>query len=201
MGAHTMPRPKLRTPELADHVLRSALDLLTEDGVAGFSTRRVADRAGTSTPAVYELFGDRAGLVRQIFAEGFRRLAARLEEVPQTDDPVKDLILLAAAFRSFLQENPVLADVMFSRPFADFDPEPNAVADARRLRRAMIRRVQRCTGGRLDARDTADAAHALMALCQGLAMDERAGILGRSNADRRWDFALRVFLRGLVSSG
>ena len=32
--------------------------------------------AATSTPAVYELFGDKAGLVRELFFEGFRMLAA-----------------------------------------------------------------------------------------------------------------------------
>jgi hypothetical protein len=31
----------------------------------------------TSVPAVYELFGDKAGLVREIFFEGFRRLGAQ----------------------------------------------------------------------------------------------------------------------------
>ena len=60
-----VPRPKQRTSELRDQVLRVALDLLSRDGVAGFTARAVAQSAATSVPAVYELFGDKAGLVQE----------------------------------------------------------------------------------------------------------------------------------------
>ena len=69
-----MPRAKQRTPELRDQVLRAAVAMLADDGVAGFTARRVAEDAATSVPAVYELFGDKAGLVREVFFEGFRQL-------------------------------------------------------------------------------------------------------------------------------
>lgn len=64
-----VPRPKQRTPELRDEVLRVALTMLATDGVEGFTTRRVASGASTSVPAVYELFGDKAGLVAADRAE------------------------------------------------------------------------------------------------------------------------------------
>ncbi len=67
-----MPRAKQRTPELRDRVLDVAITTLGEEGIARFTTRRVAERAGTSVPAVYELFDDKAGLVRAMFFEGFR---------------------------------------------------------------------------------------------------------------------------------
>lgn len=66
-----MPRAKQRTPELREHLLEVAIATLAEDGFTGFTTRRVAERAGTSVPAVYELFVDKAGLVRAVFFEGF----------------------------------------------------------------------------------------------------------------------------------
>ena len=69
-----MPRAKQRTPEMRERVLQAAMDMLASDGVAEFTTRRLAQHAGTSTPAVYELFGDKAGLVREVFFEGFRLL-------------------------------------------------------------------------------------------------------------------------------
>jgi AcrR family transcriptional regulator len=80
-----MPRPKQRTPQLRDRVLQAAVDTLTNSGVAGFTTRKVAEGAGTSTPAVYELFSDKAGLVREVFFEGFRMLYRRLDELGATD--------------------------------------------------------------------------------------------------------------------
>src|SRR6185503_5473701 len=65
-----MPRAKQRTPELRDRLLEVAIATLSEEGIARFTTRRVAERAGTSVPAVYELFDDKAGLVRAMFFEG-----------------------------------------------------------------------------------------------------------------------------------
>ena len=55
-----MPRVKQRTPELRDRVVDVAVSTLCEDGLSGLTTRRVAERAGTSVPAVYELFADKA---------------------------------------------------------------------------------------------------------------------------------------------
>ena len=117
-----MPRVKQRTPELRDHVVQVAVDLLAAEGVAGLTARRVAAEASTSAPAVYELFGDKAGLVREVFFEGFRRLGALVTAPAPTEDPVADVVQLLAVFRRFVQDEPVLAEVMFSRPFAELNP-------------------------------------------------------------------------------
>ena len=46
-----MPRQKQRTGEMRDRVLSAAVEILTTDGVAGLTARRVAHDAQTSTPA------------------------------------------------------------------------------------------------------------------------------------------------------
>src|ERR1700750_3305457 len=96
-----MPRAKQRTPELRDRLLEVAIATLSEEGIARFTTRRVAERAGTSVPAVYEPVDDKAGLVRAMFFEGFRLLGGELAKVPVTDDPVEDLERLIPGFRVF----------------------------------------------------------------------------------------------------
>ena len=70
---------------------------LDEPGAQGLTTRRVAERAGTSVPAVYELFGDKAGLLRAVFFEGFRMLCRRLLAVAESDDPLADVQRLIPA--------------------------------------------------------------------------------------------------------
>src|SRR3981081_4764746 len=122
-----MPRTKQRTPELRERVLQVAVEMLTNDGVAGFTTRKVAQGAATSVPAVYELFGDKSGLVREVFFEGFRLLRRYLGTIPESDEPRADLVRLLAIYRSFMRENPTLAEVMFSRPFSAFDPGPSGL--------------------------------------------------------------------------
>jgi AcrR family transcriptional regulator len=194
-----LPRTKQRTPELRAHVLQVAVDLLAADGVAGFTTRRVASQAETSTPSVYELFGDKAGLVREVFFEGFRLLGQRLGSRPPGDDPRADLVDTLGDLRSFIGEHAVLAQVMFSRPFADFDPGSAELEAGAAVRELLVARVQRAIDAGILFGDPTDLAHVLLALTQGLAAQETAGWLGTSPAsvDRRWALALTAVLDGL----
>jgi AcrR family transcriptional regulator len=195
-----MPRAKQRTPELRDRLIRVAVGMLESDGVAAFTTRRVAAGAATSTPAVYELFGDKAGLVREIFFEGFRLLHASLDTVPASADPRADLIALAGAVRRFARDNRVLTDVMFSRPFADFDPAPAEAEAGRAVREFVTGRVQRAIDAGVLAGEATDNAHVLLALTLGLAGAENASRLGTSqeSVDRRWALGIESALNGLA---
>jgi AcrR family transcriptional regulator len=192
-------RPKQRTPELRDRVLRTAVATLAADGVAGLTARRVAVGADTSVPAVYELFGDKAGLVREVYFEGFRQLRRSFDPLPHTEDPRTDLIALIGALRVFARENPVLTQVMFSRPFADFDPGPDELAATASVRTYIVGEVRRCVDAGQISGDETDIAHVLLALAQGLALQETAGWLGRTPAavDRRWSLAFQAALDGL----
>ena len=194
-----MPRANQRTPELRDHVLRVAVGMLADEGVAGFTTRRVAREAHTSPPAVYELFGDKAGLVREMFFEGFRLLRRRFDQLADGNDPRAALVGVIRSIRMFVRENPVLSEVMFSRPFADFDPGPSEAKAGGAVRVFVVERVRRCIDAGLLAGDETDIAHVLVSMTQGLAATEVAGWLGTSRAsvDRRWDLAIHAFLDGL----
>jgi AcrR family transcriptional regulator len=196
-----MPRTKQRTPELRERVLRVAVDLLTQDGVVGFTTRKVAQGADTSTPAVYELFGDKAGLVREVFFEGFRKLRRELEQLQPSDDPRADLVAVIQVLRGFGRDNPALADLMFSRPFADFDPGPAERRAGTGVREFIVARVRRCIETGVLAGQATDVAHVVVAVTQGLALQETAGWLGTSRAsiDRRWNLAVDAMLAGLAT--
>lgn len=195
-----MPRPKQRTPELREHVLQVALAMLASDGPSSLTARGVAERSATSTPAVYELFGDKTGLLRQLFFEGFLRLRAHLDGVHDSEDPRADLERFFSEFRRFVRENPGLAQLMFSRPFAELDPGPRERAAGDAVREFLLGRVRRATTGGVLVGDEADVAHVLLALAQGLAVQESGGWLGstRAAADRRWALAVRVALDGLA---
>jgi AcrR family transcriptional regulator len=192
-----MPRPKQRTPELRDRVLQVAISTLNEDGLSGFTTRRVAEQAGTSAPAVYELFQDKPGLLRAVFFEAFRMLSRELLTVPETDDAVADVQRLIPVFRRFCLDYPALARVMFSRPFQDFDPGPEEIASPS-VREIFVGRIKRCTDAGLLTGDPVDIAHVLLALAQGLAVQEGARWLGKSKAsvNRRWEVGVTGILQG-----
>ncbi len=191
-----MPRPKQRTPELRDHVLSVALPLLAREGASGFTARSIAREAQTSPPAIYELFGDKAGLVRELFFTGFRLLGERLEAVESGGDPRADLIGTIDAYRQFICDHAVLAEVMFSRPFTDFEPGPAELEASSSVRLLVIERVSRCIEAGVLRGDATDMAHVLVALTQGLAAAENARRLGSSaeSIDRRWRLGVEALL-------
>jgi AcrR family transcriptional regulator len=176
-----------------------AVDMLGTEGVGGFTTRRIAQEAETSTPAVYELFGDKAGLVREVFFEGFRMLRRRFDQLEQSHDPRADLMDVVDVVRTFVGENPTLAEVMFSRPFADFDPGPAELKAGGAVREFIVATVSRCIDTGILEGNATDIAHVLLALTQGLAAQEGAGWLGtsRQSMDRRWELAITALLIGL----
>ena len=195
-----MPRTKQRTPELRDALLAAALDLLAESGAAGLTARSLALRAATSPAAVYELFGDKGGVVRALYFEGFRRLSDALSVLREGDDPVADLWALAATYRSFVRNNRDLAEVMFSRPFTDFAPGPDELAATSSVRVLVVERVRRSIDARRLQGDETDIAHVLVSLVQGLAFAEAAGRLGTSteSVERRWRLGVAALLSGMA---
>ena len=197
--ASAVPRAKQRTPQLRDHLLQVAVEMLERDGVASFTTRRVAQQAGTSTPAVYELFGDKAGLVRDVFFEGFRHFRRYLDELDPSDDPRADIVEVTRIYRRFATANPVLVELMFSRPFADFDPAPSEAQAGRVVRDFIVSLMQRAIDAGQLAGDATDGSQVLLAITLGLAAAENANRLGTSKAsvDRRWRLGIDAVLDGL----
>jgi AcrR family transcriptional regulator len=118
-------RPRTHDETVRRRLLEHASAAVAEGGPSSLSVRRVAAAAGTTTAAVYSLFGSRELLVNEVVAEGFRRFAERLAAVPRTDDPSADLLALGVAYRENALANPHFYRVMFS-------PVPGAtVVDAR----------------------------------------------------------------------
>jgi AcrR family transcriptional regulator len=159
----------------------------------------VALRAGASLPAIYEVFGDKAGLIREVFFYGFGMLGDELAATPTTQDPLQDILDVARAFRRFVVANPVLAQVMFSQPFADFDPTAQENEAGRRVSDVFVERVRTAVETGLLAGDPVDVAQVLFAFVEGLAAAESAQRFGRSKkeVDRRWRLGLDALLGGL----
>jgi AcrR family transcriptional regulator len=180
------------------HLLDAALVTLADSGVVGFTSRRVAEAASTSVPAIYELFGDRAGLVREMFFTGFRRLGDLLTALDETNDPKVDLESIVGTIRSFAHENPILVQVMFSRPFVDFEPGPDDIAAGAAVREAIVDGVRRCIAAGQLVGDPHDIAHVVLATAQGLITQELGGWLGTpASVSRRWALAVDALFGGL----
>jgi AcrR family transcriptional regulator len=130
--------------DLTGRLVDEAARLLVEHGPAGLSLRKLAAAVGVSTMPVYTLFGDKRGLLDAMHREGFRRLGETLRAVPETADPLADLIQLGLAYRRAALASPHLYGLMFGRPVPEFSPGDAGRAAAEAAYRPLVDGVVRC---------------------------------------------------------
>ncbi len=165
-----------RQQALRSELLRVASELLSREGPAGLSVRRLADAAGCSTMAIYTLYGGKDGLLDELFGQGFDALGAAAAASPRTDDPLRDLVSLAWLYRDYALAQPGYYEVMFGRPVPQFSPTPEARARSRATFGLLVDAVERCVhAGALAADDAVEAAFYLWSVVHGMVSLELAG--------------------------
>jgi AcrR family transcriptional regulator len=178
-------------------MLNAAVRLLDDEGPDALQTRRVASAAGTSTMAVYTHFGGMRGLIAEVAEEGLRQFDAALT-VPQTDDPVADLVAVGAAYRRYAIERPHMYRLMFGSTSAHGidapasnvlaltvaeveDHVPGFVYVVRAVRRSILAgRITACSPD--DDPTVVATAAQFWSLMHGFVMLELAGFYGDDGA-------------------
>ena len=104
-----MGRPRHHPEQMSAALLEAAERIVEEEGVEALTVRCVAERAGTSTRAVYSVFGAKDGLAVALGARAFELLGSNIRSLPVTSDPAADLVEAGVAvFRRFALEHPAL---------------------------------------------------------------------------------------------
>lgn len=124
-----MARPPLYDDALRDRLLDAAARAVDAKGPERISLRDVAQDAGTSTSAVYALFGGKAELLVAVIEHGFSSFGASQAEVPQGD-----LRALGLAYREWAIGNAALYRLMFGGAIIAVD---DCTADAATTSAAM----------------------------------------------------------------
>lgn len=137
-----MPRPKAHDEALRLRLLDRAGELLSAEGAKALSLRRLAADTGTSTTAVYSLFGSKTDLVNALFMEGFRRFAHRMCAVERTGETVEDLVRLGLAYRTSALADSHLYSIMFSKAVPGFEPNEEASRMAASTLEPLLRTVR-----------------------------------------------------------
>ena len=160
-------------------LLDAAGALLHAEGPQALTTRRLADAVGTSTQAIYTLFGGKEGIVRAMYREGFDRLEQCLAEVPTTASPPDYLLGLGRAYRAAALKSPHYYDVMFGRPVPEFEAKADDVERSLATQRVLTGGVVRCIEyGMLQGdADPAEVSAFLWAVAHGLVSLELTGHL------------------------
>src|SRR3954453_4992212 len=140
----TVPSVKSHTADLATRLVDEAGRILAAEGAGALTLRRLATVTGTSTMAVYTLFGDKNGLLSAMHREGFARLAAALDRVSADPDPLEALAQQGVAYRESALANPHLYGLMFGTAAPGFSPDAAGTAIAEAAYRPLVDGVQRC---------------------------------------------------------
>jgi AcrR family transcriptional regulator len=168
--------------------LRVAAERLVASGGPGaFSVRAVAEEAGTTTRAVYTLFGSGDGLLVDALAqEAFEFLADEIDKLVETDDPATDLVDVGVlVFRRLVTEHPALYRIAFQRIVRNLRPGPELA-------------------GGLGGKPVREAAVEFNAMMEGLSNAELRGEVFRNlpegDEERAWRGALSSLVHGFAAA-
>jgi AcrR family transcriptional regulator len=169
----------LEPDELAHRLVDEAGRILSSDGAAALTLRRLATAVGISTMPVYTLFGDKRGLLTAMYREGYRRLGEAMHSAAAGEAaPLDALAALGHAYRRTALENPHLYDLMFGRPVPAFEPGTDDQRTAEAAYRPLVDVVQRCLdAGALQGGEAERIALHLWSVSHGMISLELAGHL------------------------
>lgn len=195
-----MGRPRLHGDTTRDELLAAAEAIIAERGIDAATVRNVAGKAGTTTRAVYVLFGSKEQLLEALARRGFEVLMAGIAAVPASSDPARDLVNRSVkGFRPFALEHPDLFRLFFtsqsSAPMSGADMTASRLAAYGQLVQ-LVERVHRA--GLLGTTSLEQATVLWDALCTGLALREICGPIQPTEGERIWTEALEALLRGLA---
>lgn len=194
-----MGRPREHGPSTADALLDAVEGVITADGLNAVSVRGLALEVGTTTRAIYTLFGSKEGLIAALGVRAFDMLRAAVDAVPATDDADLDLVQAGLAFRRLLVARPALFLVGVQQTGTTAEQADQIRAAAARAWTVLQARVRRLREqDRLGTWSVDEAATAFHALCEGLAALEIRGALPATTADAQWHHALTALVQGLA---
>jgi len=193
-----MGRRREHDERTATSLLDAAEQVIAEEGPDAISLRDVARDAGTTTRAVYTLFGSKDALMGALGIRAFDLLAEEIQALPTTDQPESDLVEAALIFRRFAIEHPALYSVAFHRTDPAVFPRFRHAAAAT-LTLLNERFEPLSAAGLLGGRSVADASLQFRALCEGLAWIELRGNPLGPDPEALWRSAFQALIGGFAA--
>ncbi|PSL04587.1 TetR family transcriptional regulator [Haloactinopolyspora alba] len=165
-------------------LLDSALEVLCEKGVAGFSMREAARRAGVSQSAPKHHFGDTRGLLGALATRAYRRLCDQVEAVELVGRDVRERIAaLSAEYVAFARDNRALFDLMWRTSQFDFN-DPDLIEQKHRALRALDRGLRGQDAQLPDGANPARvSSHAVWSLVHGYTILALEGAIDGDTSD------------------
>jgi AcrR family transcriptional regulator len=193
-----MGRRREHDETTAAALLDAAERTIAAHGVDALSLREAARDAGTTTRAIYSLFGSKDGLLAALGMRAFNLLQREIEALPPSDQPPDDLIEVALIFRRFALEHPALFSIAFQR--ADPAIWPRFRAAAMDALAVLDKRFEPLADADLlGGRSVSEASTQFRALGEGVAWTELRGNPLRPDPVRFWRSAFHALITGFAA--
>jgi AcrR family transcriptional regulator len=132
--------------DLKNALIASGVDILSKEGVAGLSLRKVAQKAGVSHTAPYAHFTDKQALIAAISTEGFQRLYDAIHAAARrrAGNPAAQLVEAAWAYVKFAIDDPDHFKVTMSGALEREQEYPAFVAISQKTFALVVEIVEAC---------------------------------------------------------
>ena len=134
----------LHQKELRKGILDDVSNLLVREGTAALSMRRIAQLVGCSTTVLYTMFGNKQGLVDELYLRGFDMLRQALEAVPRTGSSQDYFYVLGDAYRSFALAHSTYYAIMFLKVMPEYTPSEANLQLGEKSLKLLVDAVQDC---------------------------------------------------------
>jgi len=191
-----MGRPRTNDETVRERLVECATELLATRPQESVTVRAVATAAGSSTAAVYSLWGGKDGLIGAVRDKAVTSLYQSLTAVPTSEDPLADIYALAAAYRRWGREHSHLYSVLFGGA-QSFEPS-GAVGPGDPIR-PLIAAIDRAVTDSLLDGEAASIALSVWVTLHGLVTLELAGALDAPTAEAAFRSTIHATLRGWMT--
>jgi len=144
-NSEASPWRQARRRSARDLIVAAAWALAREEGLAGWSLRDLARRAGISTPTVYAYFAAKNAIYDAMFGEAAAEFEDQMAEPFDSEEPRRVLATAARRYADFCLSDLVRYQLLFQRTLPGFEPSPESYAPAVRAL-AGLRRILALNG-------------------------------------------------------
>ena len=137
--------------EQRDTILACACDLYLEDGLDGFSMRKLAKQVGVTAPALYRHFESREHVIADVVREAYREFTGALYRALEGRTPLERFFKAGEGYLDFAVKHPRWYELLFISPEQlgmDELPE-DLVAQGCAVHQFWVDRVRECMGAGL----------------------------------------------------
>jgi AcrR family transcriptional regulator len=132
--------------DLKNALIQAGADILSSEGAAALSLRKVAQKAGVSHAAPYAHFADKLALIAAISTEGYRRLYQAISSAAERHegDPAAQLVEGAWAYVKFSLDDTAQFKVTMSGVVEKEDDYPAYVEMSQKSFALLLKIVEAC---------------------------------------------------------